>query len=116
MGLNVLRKIKDDFHPSTHFSLMADEVTDASNQEQLVICLRRVDNSFDAHEEFIGLYKVDETSANTITNALSDVLQRMNLSVSNCRGQCYDGASNMSGVRQGTCSNSIFIARTTCFI
>ena len=26
----------------------------------------------------------------------------MNLSVSNCRGQCYDGASNMSGVRQGT--------------
>ena len=26
---------------------------------------------------------------------------RMNLSVSNCRGQCYDGASNMSGHRNG---------------
>ena len=25
----------------------------------------------------------------------------MDLSISNCRGQCYDGASNMSGVRRG---------------
>ena len=33
MGLNILRKIKDDFHSYTHFSLMADEVTDTSNQE-----------------------------------------------------------------------------------
>ena len=81
---------------------MADEVTDASNREQVVICLRRVDKLFDLHEEFIGLYKVDETSANTITNALSDVLWRMDLPVSKCCGQCYDGASNMSGIRQGT--------------
>ena len=54
------------------------------------------------YEEFIGLYKVDETSANIITNVLSDVLQRMDLPVSKCRGQCYDGANNMSGIRQGT--------------
>ena len=25
----------------------------------------------------------------------------MNLSISNCQGQCYDGASNMSGIRHG---------------
>ena len=49
----------------------------------------------------MGLYKVDETSADTITTVLSDVLCRMTLSVFNCRGQCYDGASNMSGVRRG---------------
>ena len=31
----------------------------------------------------------------------SDVLLRLNLSLSNCHGQCYDGASNMSGKRSG---------------
>ena len=31
-----------------------------------------------------------------------DVLERMHLSLSSCRGQCYDGASNMSGIRRGT--------------
>ena len=30
---------------------------------------------------------------------LSDVLCRMNLSVFNCQGQCFDGASNISDVR-----------------
>ena len=81
---------------------MVDEVTDASNREQVVICLCRVDKSFEPHKEFIELYKIDETSANTITNALSDILQRMNLPISNCWGQCYDEASNMCGIRQGT--------------
>ena len=101
MALTVLRKLATDFRTSVYFSLMADEVTDSSNREQVVVCLRRVDEDFEAHEEFIGLYKVKETSADTITTALSDVLFRMDLSISNCRGQCYDGAINMSGVRRG---------------
>ena len=89
MALNILRKISEDFHSLPYFSLMADEVTDTSNREQFVICLHRVDNSF-------------RNLSNSITNALSDVLLRMNLSISNCCAQCYDGASNMSGIRQGT--------------
>ena len=89
MALNILRKISEDFHSSPYFSLMADEVTNTSNREQFVICLHRVDNSF-------------RNLSKSITNALSDVLLRMNLSISNCCAQCYDGASNMSGIRQGT--------------
>ena len=42
MALSVLRKISEDFHSSPDFSLMADEVTDASNREQVVICLLRL--------------------------------------------------------------------------
>ena len=102
IALHTLRNISADFQAATYYSIMADEVTDASNREQVVICLRRVDTSFEPHEEFIGLYKVDETSANTITKALMDVLERMHLSLSSSRGQCYDGASNMSGIRRGT--------------
>ena len=35
------------------------------------------------------------------TNAIKDVLIRMDLSLTQCRGQFYDGASNMSGSRSG---------------
>ena len=37
---------------------MADEVTDASNDEQFVLCLRNMDNDLVSHENLIGLYKV----------------------------------------------------------
>ena len=39
MALTVLRKISEDFHTATYFSLMADEITNASNREQVVISL-----------------------------------------------------------------------------
>ena len=62
---------------------MADEVNDASNREQVVICLCKVDESFEPHKEFTGLYKVDRTSANTIAKALGDVLQRYQTAMHN---------------------------------
>ena len=34
-----------------------------------------------------------------------DVLIRINLKLSCCRGQCYDGASNMSGVKSGAAAH-----------
>ena len=80
---------------------MADEVTDASNREQVVICIRWVDEEFQAHEEFIGLHKVDSIAANVLVSVLKDTLLRLNLKITQCRGQCYDGASNMSGTKSG---------------
>ncbi len=32
---------------------------------------------------------------------LKDCLLRLNISLTKVRGQCYDGASNMSGLRKG---------------
>ena len=37
----------------------------------------------------------------SLASAIKDVLLRMSLSLSNCRGQCHDGASNMTGSRNG---------------
>ena len=36
---------------------MADEVTDYSNTEQVVICHRSVDKTFTAHENFVFIEK-----------------------------------------------------------
>jgi len=49
----------------------------------------------------LGLYAMDAIGANSPAFSIKDVLLRMNLPLSNCRGQCYDGASNMSGIRGG---------------
>ena len=61
----------------------------------------RVDNDFQPHEDFISLHKVNSIVASELVAVLKDTVLRMNLNIRNCRGQCYDGASNMTGVRNG---------------
>ena len=63
--------------------------------------MRWVDENLEPHEDFIGLYKVDSTAADVTVKVLKDTLLRFNLSIYQCRGQCYDGASSMSGRRSG---------------
>ena len=101
MALNVLRKVVSSLRSTRFVTVMMDETTDASNFEQVVICLRWVDGNLDAHEDFIGLYKVACTEAATLFTVLQDVLVRLNISFNHLRGQCYDGASSMSGLRSG---------------
>lgn len=77
-----LSKIGNSIRDAGYFRLQADEVTDSSNNEQLIFCLRWVDNHFDPHEEFICLCDVDDTTADTIVYYLKDTVLRMNLSIS----------------------------------
>ena len=77
--------------PPPFYSAMADETTDSSNREQVVICLRRVDNSFNAHEELIGLQHVDRIYAATNTITIKYVIQRMDVRFTGATRQCYDG-------------------------
>ena len=65
---------------------MADECVDCANNEQLVVCFRYVDDQLDVHEKFLGLYMCPDTTANTIVKVLEDVLLRLNLKLSRCRG------------------------------
>lgn len=81
--------------------IMVDETTDAANKEQVVVCLRWVDDIFEAHEIFVGLYEVESTEASAIFFLIRDVLKRFNISIAKLRGQCYDGASAMSGYKSG---------------
>ena len=81
---------------------MADETTDASNEEQVVIVFRYVDNNdFSVEEEFSGLYCISFIESDTLVSILKDTLSRLNLPLSTVRGQCYNAASNMSVIRNG---------------
>ena len=53
------------------------------------------------HEDFIGMYHVNKTDAESLMAAVTDILLRLNLPLSMCRGQCYDGAAVMAGVKSG---------------
>ena len=80
---------------------MTDECVDCANNEQLVICFRYVSIDLEVHEEFIGLYQCVDITADTIVAVLKDTLLWLNLQLSRCRGQCYDGESNMAGSKNG---------------
>ena len=62
-----------------------------------------MDSRLEAHEDFIGLHHVDNITTNTVAQILKDTVAHilkdtvlpMNLNLSMCRAQCYDGASNM---------------------
>ena len=101
MANSIQRKIADNIRAAQFFTIMNDDTTDLSNHEQSVICLRWVADNFEVHEDFIGLYHVESTTADNLVAIIKDVLLRMNLSLKKCRGQCYDGAANMSGKHKG---------------
>ena len=80
---------------------MADETTDQSNNEQCVNCIPWVLDDQEVHEDFLGLYIIDPTTYESLVKLIKDAMLRMNLTLSNCCGQCYGGASNMSGKNNG---------------
>lgn len=101
MALQVFCQVIQSISSSPFLSLMLDETTNISNNEQLVVCIRWVDKSLQPHEKFISLYHVESTQSSTLVSTIHDVLQRVNISITKLRGQCYDGASSMSGHKSG---------------
>lgn len=98
---DVVRSIAADVIAAKQFSVIVDGTQDSSRKEQLSICLRYVDEQFNPHEKFIGLYEPPKTTGNIIATCIKDVLVRLNISIDNLRGQSYDGASNMAGKFSG---------------
>ena len=101
MALSILRNIASCLQQSPFLTLMMDETTDVSNTEQVVIVFRWVSDLLQVHEEFIGVYQVSSIKAEVLASTPMDCLQRLNISVTKLRGQCYDGASTMSGAKSG---------------
>ena len=84
------------------YTLIADEVTDCSNKEQLCIVLRYVEpGSSLIREDLVTFLECD---SGITGEALADKMLSFithHLDPSKMRGQAYDGASNMSGKTKG---------------
>lgn len=81
--------------------MLADEASDSSNWEQLVIVLRYVDSENQIKEDFLGFVQCEDTTGSTLADKIVQSLQQWGLEVENIRGQGYDGAANMAGKHKG---------------
>ena len=101
MALQIIRQVSHNIQNSMCFSIMADECTDVANKEQFTLVMRWVGKDLEGHESFIGLYEVDSITSDSLVYAIRDTPLHMSVNLSACCGQCYDGAANTSGIRNG---------------
>lgn len=92
----VLAEVRD----AKFFSILADEVTDKANWEQLSLVLRYVHKG-EIKEEFMTFIQCEDITGETLANNILNALREWGLDIQNLRGQGYDGASNMSGKFKG---------------
>ncbi|KAK7925889.1 hypothetical protein WMY93_008199 [Mugilogobius chulae] len=101
MAHDVLRTLLKEIKSAEFFAVILDETSDITVKEQVSICLRFINDDLEPEEVFVGFYETASTTADALFQLLQDALIRLSLPFSKCRGQCYDGASNVSGVRNG---------------
>ncbi|KAJ8892019.1 hypothetical protein PR048_004584 [Dryococelus australis] len=81
---------------------MADETPDISFKKQLPICIRYFNTtSYGIQEKFFRFIDVVDVSGENIARTILQELDRLNLDISYCRSQAYDGVSNLSGKFKG---------------
>ena len=97
-GEEIVTGIISEVKESKVFSILADEVRDCSNTEQMSFVIRFVDKSCQIREEFIQFLECESgTSGQELYLKIVNVIRNLGLEIGNLRGQGYDGAVNMAG-------------------
>ena len=75
-----------------------DETQDVFTLEQVCIWIRYVDETdLGVREDFVGFHDIIGNTAIELHDILNKSINNIGLDMQNCRGQAYDGASNVSG-------------------
>ena len=100
IGDSIQNDIIAEVKQAKFYSVIADEVTDTANKEELSLSLRFVFNGR-VKEVFVDFVEVERITGQVLAQAILQWLSTHGLSRADIRGQCYDGASNMSGAVSG---------------
>ena len=95
-GHAVLRRLTNQVKLSEYYGIIMDETSDVSGKEQISVCLRIAYEDLSIEEIFFGLYETSINTSDALFTIFKDLLLRMQLDINKCRGQCYDGAANVS--------------------
>ena len=100
----VINHIVEKVRSAKWYTVIADEVTDVANREQLTIVLRYVDSTtYVVREDLVGFFECDlGISGLHLATKITSTLKELGLDLSYLRGQSYDGAGNMAGSVKGT--------------
>ena len=96
----VTASIVKEINESKMYAVMADEARDG-HVEQLAVCVRYVKADGTVKERLLELCSLKDLNAESITNAIEQVLESNGLNDLLCVAQAYDGASVMSGSVSG---------------
>ena len=80
----LLCDIPKNINESHYYSITADEVTDRSNVELLVLWFRWVDAYLYVHEDFVEINAIKNIKSDSIAVVVKDVITRFSISLSNC--------------------------------
>jgi len=92
--------IKTEVAEAQYYGIETDEVSDTTGKEFVSIILRYV-SGYQILERLVGLVRVEDMSGKGLSTILKTRLESIGLKLTNIVGQCYDGASNMSGQYSG---------------
>ena len=103
LGDHVRGKILNRVKKAQFFSVIADEVTDCSNKEQLSLVVRYVNpDDFQIREDLVSFIECDSgITGRAIADKVISFLSTHGLDPTKLRGQAYDGAGNMAGKTKG---------------
>ena len=101
LALTILRDVVESIKAADFFSIMLDESGDVSNKEQTVFCVRWINEKLTPYEDFLGLYEMEKTDADSIVRIIKDSLLRFGFDKEKLRGQFYDGCSTMLEKKTG---------------
>ena len=88
----IVRKIKEN---KLFFSILADETSDCSNQEQLSLVIRYVDSDCVIREEFLGFLHCDlGLSGKALAETVLSGLINLGLDIRNHYEQGYDSCNS----------------------
>ena len=85
------------------FAILADEVTDISNHEQLGLVLRYLKNG-QPIERLIEYIECESITGEALCDDIKNTLLRLTLRLEDTVSQTYDGAANFSGHVKGCAS------------
>ena len=103
MSNDLLRMLKKETQSAEFFSVVMDEMSDFELKEQVSVCIRFVTENLETEELFVGFFErpAGQQAAEPLFQLLKNVLIRLSLPVSRCRGQCYEGVAELSDIQTG---------------
>ena len=104
LGKKVKHLILEEIKAAKYFSVLLDSTPDVSYIHQMALIVRyvKVDSSeVQIKESFLNFFLLGRKNADEITKSILDELQQNDLDIMMCRGQAYDNASIMAGIRSG---------------
>ena len=99
VGHQILKTISEQAKDKP-FAILCDEVSDVSRHEYLSVVIRYVAHG-KIEESLIGLIRVHSITGESLCKVVEKRMSDYGLLLKNIVGQCYDGASNMSGEYKG---------------